>query len=62
MAKRKTSTPHAALRVQQEVDTYNRDYLRRFWNARRDEIMSSGDPYRIRLLAEHDERERKRTQ
>lgn len=65
MTKRKsTVTTHDddALRRQREIDAYNTDYLRRFWNERREAIMQSGNPVRIRLLNEHDEKEAKRGQ
>lgn len=61
MAKRTKSTGNDdALRIQREVDTWNEAFLRRFYDERREAILQSGDPVRIKLLAEHDERERNR--
>ncbi len=38
------------------IEKYNADYLRDFWERRREAIEASGDPIRLKLLKEHDER------
>lgn len=47
---------------QQAYDAFHSDYLRRFYERRREEIMQSGNPVRIRLLLEHDAREEQRNE
>jgi hypothetical protein len=55
-----TFTATEVIRRRLAYDAWHMDYLRRFWNSRREAIMQSGNPVRINLLNEHDDRERNR--
>jgi hypothetical protein len=54
-----TFTATEVIRRRLAYDAWQLDFLRRFYDERREAIMQSGNPVRIRLLNEHDEPERK---
>lgn len=55
-----TFTATEQIRRRNAIDAYDRDILRRTYNARREAILASGDVYRIANLNRHDVAERKR--